>query len=173
MTETDLIALTGETRMPASTAIEQAGKWRIARERVTTLRTALGAEVRAFHKANPLLQGIQKQDLKGRLMPEAAAEVFGHVLAGSADLVLDADVVRLKSHKVVLKQDEEQARAAIERAFEQAGLTAPAVVDVLKASGVEPARARTILQIMLREAKLVRVSEDLVLHAPALAAMRG
>ena len=173
MTETDLIALTGEMRLPVSTAIEQAGKWRIARERVTTLRTALGAEVRAFHKANPLLQGIQKQDLKGRLMPEAAAEVFGHVLAGSADLVLDADVVRLKSHKVVLKQDEEQARAAIERAFEQAGLTAPAVVDVLKASGVEPARARTILQIMLREAKLVRVSEDLVLHAPALAALRA
>ena len=173
MTETDLIALTGETRMPASTAIEQAGKWRIARERVTSLRTALAAEVKAFHKTNPLLQGIQKQELKGRLMPDAAAEVFEHVLAGSTDLVLDADVVRMKSHKVVLKQDEEQARAAIEKAFGQAGLTAPAVVDVLKASGVEAARARTILQIMLREAKLVRVSEDLVLHAPALAALRA
>src|SRR5207302_91149 len=85
---------------------------------------------------------------------------------------LDADVVRLKGHKVVLKQDEEQARAAMERAFEQAGLAAPSVADVVKASGVEAARSRTILQILLREGKLVRVSEDLVLHAPALAGLR-
>ena len=171
--EADLIALTGETRLPVSPAIESAGKWRIARERVAALRTSMATEVRAFHKTHPLLQGIQKQELKGRLMPDAAAEVFEHVLNGSADLAQDADVVRLTSHKVVLKQDEEQARAAIERAFQQAGLSAPAVADVLKTSGVESARARTILQILLREAKLVRVSEDLVLHAPALAALRA
>ena len=170
--EAELIALTGETRLPASVAMESVGKWRIARERVADLRTALAAQVRGFHKANPLLQGIQKQDLKGRLMPDAAAEVFEHLLAGSAELVSDADVVRLKTHRVVLKQDEEQARAAMELAFEQAGLTAPAVADVMKASGVETARSRTILQILLREGKLVRVSEDLVLHAPALAALR-
>jgi selenocysteine-specific elongation factor len=71
-----------------------------------------------------------------------------------------------------LKQDEEQARAAIESAFLQAGLAAPAVGDVLKASGVEPARARTILQILLREARLTRISDDLVLHTAALGQLR-
>jgi selenocysteine-specific elongation factor len=170
--EAELIALTGETRLPASPLIEMAGRWRVAKDRVAQLRVALTAEVRSFHKANPLLQGIQKQDLKGRLMPEAAPEVFEHVLSGAGELTLDADVVRLKSHKVVLKQDEEQARAAMEKAFEQAGLAAPAVADVIKASGVETSRSRTILQILLREGRLVRVSEDLVLHAPALAALR-
>jgi hypothetical protein len=86
--ESELIALTGEMKIPASAAIESAGKWRIARNRVSELRAKLTAEMRAFHKANPLLQGLQKQDLKGRLMPEAAAEVFEHVLAGErgADL---------------------------------------------------------------------------------------
>ena len=73
---------------------------------------------------------------------------------------------------MVLKLDEEQARAAIESAFEKAGLAAPAVADVMKASGVEPARARSLLQILLREGKLVRVSEDLVFYAPALALLR-
>jgi selenocysteine-specific elongation factor len=170
--ESELIALTGEMKVPASAAIESAGKWRIARDRVSELRAKLSAEVRAFHKANPLLQGVQKQDLKGRLMPKAAAEVFEHVLAGSAELVSDADVVRLKTHRVVLKQDEEQARASMERAFEQAGLAAPAVAEVVKSSGVEAARSRTILQMLLREGKLVRVSEDLVLHAPVLAGLR-
>jgi selenocysteine-specific elongation factor len=170
--ESELIALTGEMKIPVSAAIESAGKWRIARDRASELRAKLTAEVRAFHKANPLLQGVQRQDLKGRLMPQAAAEVFEHVLAGTADLVSDADVVRLKTHRVVLKQDEEQARASMERAFEQAGLAAPAVAEVVRASGVEAARSRTILQMLLREGKLVRVSEDLVLHAPVLAGLR-
>jgi selenocysteine-specific elongation factor len=60
----------------------------------------------------------------------------------------------------------------MERAFEQAGLAAPAVAEVMRASGVETARSRTILQMLLREGKLVRVSEDLVLHAPVLAGLR-
>ena len=44
--------------------------------------------------------------------------------------------MRLRAHKVVLKQDEQQARAAIERAFEQAGLGEPTVAEVLAKSGV-------------------------------------
>jgi selenocysteine-specific elongation factor len=88
-------------------------------------------------------------------------------------LVQDGDVVRLKTHKVVLKQDEEQARAAIAHSFAQAGLAAPAITEVLKGSGVEPARARSILQILLREGKLTRVSDELVLDAASLSQLRN
>jgi selenocysteine-specific elongation factor len=42
----------------------------------------------------------------------------------------------------------------------------------MKASGVETARSRTILQMLLREGKLVKISEDLVLHSHALSALR-
>jgi selenocysteine-specific elongation factor len=73
---------------------------------------------------------------------------------------------------VVLKQDEEQAQAAIERAFEQAGLAVPALPEVLARSGVEAARARTLLQILLREKRLVRVSEELVFHRSAMDRLR-
>ena len=116
---------------------------------------------------------MPKQDLRSRAMRPASVEVFERVLAAAPELVQDGDLVRLKSHRVVLKQDEQQARAAIEAAFEKAGLAAPGVPDVLKASGVEAARARSLLQILLREGKLTRVSDDLVLHAPALAQLRA
>jgi selenocysteine-specific elongation factor len=78
----------------------------------------------------------------------------------------------VRTHKVVLKEDEEQARTAIERAFENAGLTTPAVAEVLAKSGVEAARARSLLQILLREHRLVRISEDLVFHHSALEGLR-
>ena len=83
-------------------------------------------------------------------------------------------VTAYNSHRVVLKQDEEQARAAIESSFERAGLAAPAVNDVLKKRPAwNQACARSILQIMLREGKLIGISEDLVVHARALAQLRS
>ena len=76
------------------------------------------------------------------------------------------------SHKVTLKEDEEQARGAIERAFEDAGLSVPSVAEVLAKSGVEPARARTLLALLLREKRLARISDDLVFHRSAIDNLR-
>jgi selenocysteine-specific elongation factor len=162
----ELIAITGLTEVPAAVA----GDWLISPARVAELKKALVGRVRQFHKENSLLAGIPKQDLRGSLAPE----VFNHVLASAApEVVQDGEVVRLATHRVVLKVDEEQARATIERAFEAAGLTSPPVAEVLKASGLEPARARSILQLLLRESKLVRISDDLVLHSSACAQLRA
>jgi selenocysteine-specific elongation factor len=85
---------------------------------------------------------------------------------------VEGENVRLRSHRVVLKEDEEQARGKIEVAFGQAGLAVPAVAEVLAKSGVEAGRARSLLQILIREKRLVRVSEDLVFHHEAIGKLR-
>ena len=90
------------------------------------------------------------------------------LLARSKTLAADGETVRLSSHKIALKQDEEQATAKIENAFRSGGLATPAVQEVLAKSGVDPARARTLLQLMLRDKRLVRVSDELVFHASAM-----
>ena len=81
--------------------------------------------------------------------------------------------MRLATHKLVLREEEEQARAAIERAFEQAGLAVPALAEVLAKSGVELKRARSILQILLREKNLVRISDELMFHHSAIAQLKA
>jgi selenocysteine-specific elongation factor len=105
-------------------------------------------------------------------MPTGAPELFEHLLATTPEVIQEGETVRLRTHRVVLKIDEEQARAAIEAAFASTGLAAPSVNEVLKSVGVEAARARSILQMLLRERKLTRISEDLLLHTPALATLR-
>jgi selenocysteine-specific elongation factor len=90
------------------------------------------------------------------------------LLADAKDLVVEGEIVRSRGHKVTLKADEEQARAAIERAFESAGLAVPSVAEVLAKSGVESARARTLLAGLLREKRLAKVSDDLVFHRSAI-----
>ena len=171
--EAQLRAWTGLRAFPAWPAVEVIGGQFIALERLAALKQQLTVACRSFHRSHSLLPGIPKQDLKARVMSGAPGELFEYVLESAPELIQDADVVRLKSHRVVLKQDEEQARAAIEAAFEKAGLSAPAVADVLKASGVETARARTLLQILLREGRLTRISDDLVIPARALVSLRA
>jgi selenocysteine-specific elongation factor len=94
------------------------------------------------------------------------------LLADAKEIAVEGETVRLRAHRVVLKEDEEQARARIEGAFEQAGLAVPAVAEVLAKSGVEAARARSLLQILIREKRLVRVSEELVFHHTAIGKLR-
>ena len=167
-----LTALTGLRDIPASPALEIAGDWCIATARAAEHRVRLTEAVRLFHKEHTLLPGIPRQDLKGRATPGASQEIFERLLAGAPDLVAEGEVVRLRTHRVALKQDETAARAAIVSAFETAGLAAPAVPEVLKAAGLDPVRARSVLQLLLREAVLVRITEDLILHTTALTALR-
>ncbi len=48
----------------------------------------------------------------------------------------------------------------------------PPVQEVLAKSGVEPSRSRAILQLLLRDKKLVKVSDELVFHPAALQSLR-
>jgi selenocysteine-specific elongation factor len=170
ISEAELIALAGLRTLPAAPL---AAKWFLAPIRVLELKSQLLAAVWKFHREQSLLGGIPKADLKSRVMPVGAPELFEHLLATSPELVQEGELVRARSHRVVLKMDEQQARTAIEAAFETAGLAAPAVNDVLKASGVEHSRAHSILLMLLKERRLTKISGELVLHTAALDALRA
>ena len=61
----------------------------------------------------------------------------------------------------------------MEAAFERAGLTVPSATEVVKGSGIDPTRSRTLMQLLLREKRLIRVSEDLVFHALAIEELKA
>ena len=176
----DLVSRTGlmerdlETiaRSPQFLYLEQPQRWLMDRAWFDAMRRKLVEAVSQFHRKSPLLPGIAKQELRGRELTKALAFVFDALLAAAKELAVEGETVRLRTHKLVLKQDEEQARSAIERAFEQAGLAVPAVPEVLAKSGVETARARSLLQILIRERRLIRVTDDLVFHQTAIESLR-
>jgi len=177
----DLVARTGlaEREIAAAAApptpvvtIAQPQPWYIHGAWFQSARDRLVKAVRLFHTQQPLLAGIARQDLRSREFPGTPLFLLDALLAASGDLAVEGETVRSRAHRVVLKEDEEQSRAAIERAFEQAGLATPALAEVLAKSGVEPARARRLLEILLREKRLVRIGDDLVFHQAAIAGLR-
>jgi selenocysteine-specific elongation factor len=139
---------------------------------VVSILEALHEHLKLFHRQNPLLAGASKEELRSKFLPGAPPWLLDALLARSKTLATNSETIRLSSHKVALKQDEEEATAKIENAFRSGGLATPAVHEVLAKSGVDSARARTLLQLMLRDKRLVRVSEELVFHASAMESLR-
>jgi selenocysteine-specific elongation factor len=126
-----------------------------------------------FHKTSPLQPGISKEELRSRELAGAPAHLLDALLSRAKDIAVEGDLVRLTSHRVALKHDEDDAVAKIEELFRQGGLAVPSTSEVLAKCGVEPARAKTLLLILMRNRKLVRVSDDLIFHASALDQLRA
>jgi selenocysteine-specific elongation factor len=128
--------------------------------------------LKEFHRKSPLLPGLAKEELRSRELGDAPAFLLDALLARTKDIVAEGEIIRLASHRLVLKRDEEEAVARIETLFREAGLAVPSTSEVLAKSGVEAARARSLLQVLLRDRRLMRVGEDLVFHATALETLR-
>ena len=133
---------------------------------------AIHETLKQFHRKNPLLGGLSKQELRSKQLPGAPAWLLDALLTRAKTLAADGETVRLASHQISLKQDEADASAKIEHAFRAAGLEVPSMNEVLGKSGVEPKSARNILQLLLRDKRLVRVSDELVFHASAIRSLR-
>ena len=129
--------------------------------------------VSEFQKREPLAPGINKETLREGL--EAPPDLFGVALEASVrskNLDLVGDLVRLPGRGVVMKDDEAESRNAIESAFSSAGLKVPALKDVLASLKLDKVRAQKIVTLLLRDKVLIKISEDLVFHRDALAALR-
>ena len=63
---------------------------------------------------------------------------------------------------------ESDAKREMASAFERSGLSVPAVKEVLAPIAMDEARKQRILQILLKDRTLARVSSDLIFHQAAL-----
>lgn len=130
-------------------------------------KQALSAQLARFHQEKPLEAGLPKAALT---LP---AFFLDALLARSPEIVAEGETLRLASHRLNLKSDEDEALNKIEALFRDAGLAVPPLAEVLPQSGIDPNRARAIVQILLRQKRLIRVSQDLYYHAEALDHLRA
>jgi selenocysteine-specific elongation factor len=127
-----------------------------------------------FHDANPLAPGISRERLREALDadPMVLANLL-ETLSRQRKLEATADLVRLPGRGVQLKDEEAQAKQTIESAFQRAGLSVPALKDVLASLPLDRARAQKLVTLLLRDRVLVKISDDLVFHRDALAQLRA
>jgi selenocysteine-specific elongation factor len=141
---------------------------------VASYAAGLRIALEKFHQANPLLPGIPKQDLRGRA-GKTGAEIFAAALddlVKAGIVTVSGDLVQRAGREIALSAEEAKAKELIEKEFESAGLTVPSFSAVLEKLPVESKRAQRILQILLREKVLIKVTDELIFHRTAVAQLR-
>ncbi|MBL8216334.1 MAG: selenocysteine-specific translation elongation factor [Bryobacterales bacterium] len=157
---------------PAGAVVLDEQRWALDGGAWQGLQESIRKLLAAYHKQNPLQPGLSKEEVRSRELPGAPPFLLEALLKASPGVVGEGELLRLATHKLHLKTDEEDALRKIEGAFASAGLSVPSAAEVLKNSGIDANRARTLLQILLREKRLVKVAEDLLFHPSALTPLR-
>ena len=145
----------------------------IAADAFAQAQSAALTAIQEFHRANPLVAGISKEELREKL--GLRSEVFSAVadaLVRQKKIELSGEQVRAAGRTMVLKDEEAESKRAIEQAFAAAGLKVPALKDVLAGLRVDKSRAQKIVTLLLRDRVLVKISDDLVFHRSALDELR-
>jgi selenocysteine-specific elongation factor len=179
----EIVSRTGWTETEARAAAEKVARERavrilspeplllIAEPIFQDVLSKVLARVETFHRENPLVPGIAKEQLRAHLGRRVRTEAFQAVLdelARQNKLAIERDVIKKPGTEITLTPEEAQAKEQIERAFAKAGLAVPSVKEVLAQLAMESRRAEKILQILLRDKRLVRISPELVFHRDAL-----
>jgi selenocysteine-specific elongation factor len=153
--------------------IIQVAEFLLSTDVMQKTRDKLVAALEAFHKANPLVGGISKEELREKLgLHQTVMEAMLTQLTRDKKAEVSGEQVRLAGRGVELKDEEAKAKEQIEKAFADAGLKVPLMKEVLDKLPVDKARAQKLVTLLLRDRVLVKLTDDLVFHQTALEGLR-
>ncbi len=147
-----------------------------------TLSESILQNLAKFHASHPLVEGMARDDLRGRVRfmrqwVQTAPTLLSfnaalQSLAAAREIRLEREEVALAGREIRLSADELAAKEELSRAFEKAGLHTPAASDALASLRIDRSRAEKILQILVKEKVLHKIDESMILHRSALKKLR-
>lgn len=125
--------------------------------------------LREFHKKNPIRPGLQKEEARTSLAVEQ--DIFTFILINSEQIVTEQNLIRLKNFKAALTVGEEEYSAKILDLLNRARFQPPAKNDLMELLSLDLKKMNDLLSLLIREQKIVRVSDSLHLSMDAYDAM--
>jgi selenocysteine-specific elongation factor len=147
----------------------------LARGAFETLKKGLVDELAAFLDANPLKEGMGKEELKTRLPKRSDPRFFTPLLSAlekDGMMIPDRDIVTL-SGKVVRKNrtgDDLSGRMVL--FLKEGGIEPPTVREVMEHFRCDEKSVRDNLALLVRGGEVARISSDLFYSAAALNGLR-
>jgi selenocysteine-specific elongation factor len=125
-----------------------------------------------YHTNNPMKAGFSKEELRSRLPEAMGPRLFLTVLQElikQGAMVQEEAMVRLTGHAVSMAADAGLLRSEMERLFLEAGLQPPITNEVTSTfAHYGPKLVRQVLDLLVQEKVVVKVSETLYFHHQAL-----
>jgi selenocysteine-specific elongation factor len=128
------------------------------------LRSAVVQGLTALHQREPLTPGMEMESLRSQIAPDLSPKLFRAVLDAllvEKVIAREDSVVRLPSHRVALRRDEEQLGARAEALIADGGFTPPDLKQIETALRIPRPRLQAILQQLEREGRVAKIAEGL------------
>jgi len=138
------------------------------------LAAQLLAALQAHHDAQPLAEGIPREEARERIFGRAAPAVFEYVLGelSSQHRIVATDRLALASHRVSLSPQEARAYEIIESLLREAGLAPPDEAALVAAANVPAPVVDRVAKLLVRQKRLVKI-DTLLFHADALGRLKA
>ncbi len=124
-----------------------------------------------FHQANPLKEGMGKEELKSKFPKTVGVKLFNHLInrmIKTKEIMQDDDTIRLAEHAVSLGADQEDIRGKILDVYKNDGLTPPFVKDLCKNLDIDPGLVKDVLTLLVKDGLLIKIREDFYIFAETL-----
>jgi selenocysteine-specific elongation factor len=131
------------------------------------------ALVAATHKAQPMSEGVPREEARGKIFAKVAPAIFEKVVDDlkTKKMLVGAERLASPTHKVSVAGADDRVRAAIIEAYRAGGLKPePAAIE---AQSKAPAHViEKMTSLLLREKVLIKI-DTIVFHADALKQLRA
>jgi selenocysteine-specific elongation factor len=161
-------------RLVRSREIAVAGDLLVSAKVVKTLTERLVSDLQAHHKANPLAEGMPREEARERVFGKAAAQVFDDVVERlvAERKITARDRLALEGHAVSLSPEESRVQDRLLNLYRQARLAPPDLNTVAADTASSKETVERVLKLLLRQRSLVKV-DTLVFHAEALEGLKA
>jgi len=140
-----------------------------------SLKKGLVDELAAFLDANPLKEGMGKEELKTRLPKRSDPRFFTPLLSAlerDGMVVPDRDIVRLAGKVVRKDRPADGLSGRVAQFLKEGGIEPPTVREVMERFRCDEKSVRDNLALLVRNGEVVRISSDLFYAAEALNGLR-
>jgi selenocysteine-specific elongation factor len=135
------------------------------------LKDELMKALQAYHLANPLKQGMPKEELKSKLPSEVDGKLFNTLLSdlvGSDAVAQEKDKVRLAGHHIALEGRQRELEEEIEGIMHRSGLSPPAVKELAEQLKATEKEVQEILALLTNGGSVVKLKGGVHFHKDPL-----
>ncbi|MCR4395273.1 MAG: SelB C-terminal domain-containing protein [Candidatus Saccharicenans sp.] len=122
--------------------------------------------VESYHQKRPAESGVPLKKIKERFgLSRPVLLLALNRLAKDGRLVLSGDLVHLSSFQTRLAAEEKAVMEAIEQLLHQEKFSSSSFEELVKKFKIHPSRLNTLLDLLLKQKRIVKSQEGFLLHA--------
>jgi selenocysteine-specific elongation factor len=130
----------------------------------------------AFHEKHPLKPGPSKEEVKSKLPKSMETKLFHRMLKDLVDskqVSVEKDKLRLSTHRVSLREDQQRLKMRVENLLVRGGLQSPSLKELASKLSIDESEVRNVVHLLAEEGTIIKTKGDIYFHREAVEEFKG